>query len=604
MCPSGKEDIATIHALLQGPSVNEDESRAAAARASELLLCRAPVKEKKQRLLSAFLATKLGKVAAKIATDRAAAAQAVNAKTEQLRNITKKLNAVPPLGEERNGAVKAKQLVCEAVALFRGWPEGSSRTEAASSAATAVTAWLASARLAALQWFGSHEAALKDRESPDRDSIREDHDNSGSVEQILTFIRDVEGLSDEWSINFWPVVNGAAGTPPGTPSTSLCLVAQLVETWIEAMSPQVTNADLAESLRVGCKLQTAADADVLPKMQALLESFEIAEPVSEALLNMHAKCRMKLNVLGARVKALCQDGGADSLPLTYDGAAACFEDGASVSTAPAVSIIRHLDVAVCMKKIENVVAAEYIFAAMDFEDDVTDTAKQRHSQTAASLKYLARALPACKAAVVFSAFNVKSVTDEEKFLLAFADFVKELPREDAEHGGALSQRLHMFKTKHQEGFKSKLREVINQLKKLEETIMPILLDLKEVFKNGLEEGLPRIINFEKRTDLVEQLKEVQGRAGLRRMDGLISAWQCCGALEPIDGEDVLQFRESMRDLRQRARLQISTRAAAIIVDKKRWHDIKSFKEDAMGLKTWGKIPPPLKQKLESMATKS
>ena len=131
-------------------------------------------------------------------------------------------------------------------------------------------------------------------------------------------------------------------------------------------------------------------------------------------------------------------------------------------------------------------------------------------------------------------------------------------------------------------------------------MMPLLLDLKDVFKHGLEAGLPRIINFEKRPELVELLKEMQGRTGLRRMDGLISALECCGPLGQI-GEDMVKFRERMRDLRQRARLQISSRAAALIIEKKRAHDIKSFKDDALGLKTWGKLPQLLKQKLEVMA---
>eukprot|EP00974_Lingulodinium_polyedra_P043338 4162198-Lingulodinium_polyedra.AAC.1 len=97
----------------------------------------------------------------------------------------------------------------------------------------------------------------------------------------------------------------------------------------------------------------------------------------------------------------------------------------------------------------------------------------------------------------------------------------------------------------------------------------MLLDMKDVFKDGLEAGLPRIINFENRTTLVELLKEMQGRKGLRRMDGLITALECCiGDLAPIDGVDMVKFRESVRDVRQRARLQITARAAALIIDKK------------------------------------
>ena len=119
-----------------------------------------------------------------------------------------------------------------------------------------------------------------------------------------------------------------------------------------------------------------------------------------------------------------------------------------------------------MQAIENVVAAEGIFAAMDLEDG-TDPASM-HSQTTGSLTYLTRALPACEAAVLVHhlADNVASPTAEEKFVVAFADFAKELPREDAEHGGALSQRLHAFKTKHLVEFESMLREAINQLKQL------------------------------------------------------------------------------------------------------------------------------------------
>ena len=167
-------------------------------------------------------------------------------------------------------------------------------------------------------------------------------------------------------------------------------------------------------------------------------------------------------------------------------------------------------------------------------------------------------------------------------------------------GGALSQRLHAFKLQHQKHFESKLSETCNKLREFEATMKPMLLDLKDVFKDGLEAGLPRVINFENRTELVELLKQMQGRQGLRRMDWLMSAVQCCGPLALIDGVDMGNFRESMRDLRQRARLQISARAAAMIIDKKRCHEIKTFRDDATGLKTWGKLPPILKQKLEAM----
>ena len=92
----------------------------------------------------------------------------------------------------------------------------------------------------------------------------------------------------------------------------------------------------------------------------------------------------------------------------------------------------------------------------------------------------------------------------------------------------------------------------------------------------------------------------QCRAGLHRMEGLIAALECCALLALIDGVNVRKLRETMRDMRQRARLQISARGATLIIDKKRWRDIQSFK-DAVSWKTWVKLPHLLKQKLEAMS---
>ena len=57
--------------------------------------------------------------------------------------------------------------------------------------ATTVAAWAATSRAAALEWLGDSEVFRE------RDSARDDHNDSGGLQQNLAFIREVEGLSRE-----------------------------------------------------------------------------------------------------------------------------------------------------------------------------------------------------------------------------------------------------------------------------------------------------------------------------------------------------------------------------------------------------------------------
>ena len=132
---------------------------------------------------------------------------------------------------------------------------------------------------------------------------------------------------------------------------------------------------------------------------------------------------------------------------------------------------------------------------------------------------------------------------------------------------------------------------------------PDIMDVKAMFKDpaGFDDALSKLVAYKGRNEFLSTLKDTQGKRGLQRLDVLAA----CVASSHVDLEDdLVSFKADALDLRQKCRLQISCRSAALLLQKGRREYLASLFADCKALKVFAKLPALLKQRFDDLGKRA
>ena len=317
----------------------------------------------------------------------------------------------------------------------------------------------------------------------------------------------------------------------------------------------------------------------------------------EAIETMCSTLKGHLCSVGKALKSICGEAGTDNLAITYEQAASeCWDDENHIKKDWAAKLAK-LDQCAEIGKIEEVLGINKILAAAGGDSDCEELAQK--------LDTLAGSMAALVAAARlqqhsgFAAGETVDLEAEERYWKAFQVLAKELPATAQEEEDKLMDKLRSLKVAMSEVLKDSVRHCQTFLKGCKSAMEPKLMDIKAMFKDpaGFDDALSKLVAYEGRTELVSTLKDMQGKRGLQRLDVLAA----CVASSHVDlGDDLVSFKADALDLRQKCRLQISCRSAALLLQKGRREDLASFFADCKALKVLAKLPATLKQRLDDL----
>ena len=212
---------------------------------------------------------------------------------------------------------------------------------------------------------------------------------------------------------------------------------------------------------------------------------------------------------------------------------------------------------------------------------------------------LAAALPAFHAACfcqdMFTKYDKQKNLPDDKwttqcgeFLLAFANLSKEVGSL-GKHGKAVEvhEAVLVFHKVMTDRILKLVGESIVSIRKLQARVNAVTkgVDLDALLKN-FEANSDQIVNFEKRVELLEDLKMMNGitGAGLKLFDKLVSALSAVGCVAVEGPQTFAALREQFVNDRQKGRLLVWTRSAVVVIKKNKASDVDSLNNELKLLK--------------------
>ena len=297
----------------------------------------------------------------------------------------------------------------------------------------------------------------------------------------------------------------------------------------------------------------------------------------EAIKTMCSTLKGHLCSISEALTSICGAVGTDNLAITYEQAVSeCWDDENHIKKDWAAKLAK-LDVCAEIGKIQEVLGVKKILAAAGGDSDCEELAKK--------LDTLAGSFAALVAAARlqqhsgFAAGETVDLEAEERYWKAFQVLAKELPATAQEEEDKLMDKLRSLKVAMSEVLKDSVRHCQTFLKGCKSAMEPKIMDIKAMFKDpaGFDAAVSKLIAYEGRTEFVSTLKDLQGKRGLQRLD-LLAA--CVSSSHVLLEEDLATFKADAHDFRQKCRLQISCRSAALILQKGRREDVASFSPTA------------------------
>jgi hypothetical protein len=136
-----------------------------------------------------------------------------------------------------------------------------------------------------------------------------------------------------------------------------------------------------------------------------------------------------------------------------------------------------------------------------------------------------------------------------------------------------------------EDFKTMMVGSMRALTALRERVEENLVDLEPIYKDWDKE-VDNLINFPNRPVVISSLKTLNSGShdgGLKFFDRLASVLQL-DRVDSSEGRQFVAFREELLTTRQKARVLVTTRSAAVIVQKRRASDVDAVLREAKALK--------------------
>ena len=314
----------------------------------------------------------------------------------------------------------------------------------------------------------------------------------------------------------------------------------------------------------------------------------------EYITEAKEKVRMALQEIAKTLKEKFGDVGDGNFIITFSSALACFDEDGELTLDEALSQqLQKVNIAREIEKIDEAASVCKIF-------DAASPEQTSLSEITNNMNFLSQSLSAFIAAAKLVNHKKNCGTEpmnedqETTYLRLFEEFATELSQTDP--ANSLAGHLIQFKTAQTEMLSSLQRGCMTRLNSLKSELRGKLLDIKALCKD-LDSNLNKFINYEGRSAFVENLKMLQGTTGLRRFIRLREALECCD-ITTLDGVKLRTYGGELNELRQKCRLQVCCRSAAVIISKGRPQEVDDFNGECRSLKVT--IPKELKQKLADL----
>lgn len=542
-------------------------------------------KLKATRALAAFLQSRVGKhvgklVSAAVAKQEAAVAkeQEIDASIAQLRD-----RAVDPVNVSEKALMELRKGIVTAVGLVKA-AGVSSRSQ---DLRDLVESLLHKYQVAVV-------VCLKPESPPGKEHVK--------------FMGYLVSLVREWRSTMLPVLPGAQNwhgvAEPTAPEVEA--IARLCAAFREAEDHDAAKGgfgtlSLRAAIDVGLLFHHAvceASVNTVSEEAAWCKAKAEEEgDFEEAIETMCSTLKGHLCSVGKALKSICGEAGTDNLAITYEQAASeCWDDENHIKKDWAAKLAK-LDQCAEIGKIEEVLGINKILAAAGGDSDCEEVAKKLNTLMGSMAALVAAARLQQHSG--FAAGETVDLEAEERFWKAFQVLAKELPATAQEEEDELMAKLRSLKAAMSEMLKDSVQHCKTFLEGCKSAMEPKVMDIKAMFKDpaGFDDAVSNLIAYEGRNEFVSTLKNLQGKRGLQRLDMLAA---CVSSSHVHLEEDLAKFKADAHDFRQKCRLQISCRSAALILQKGRREDLASFFADCKALKVLAKLPATLKQRLDDL----
>ena len=147
---------------------------------------------------------------------------------------------------------------------------------------------------------------------------------------------------------------------------------------------------------------------------------------------------------------------------------------------------------------------------------------------------------------------------------------------------------------------SAVEVIVEETKTMQSDLSGKILDLKPIMAS-YQERIEELINFPERAAFMKQLKDFQGATGLgiKRLDTAIATLRVHD-VSKVKGTVLATFRAECIKDRQRARLQIASRTAAVVIQRGDPEGVKPFWAEVAPLKVT--IAKELKTQLGALSS--
>ena len=149
----------------------------------------------------------------------------------------------------------------------------------------------------------------------------------------------------------------------------------------------------------------------------------------------------------------------------------------------------------------------------------------------------------------------------------------------------LAKKMTGYKSFVGEHFKTMMAGSVAGLRRIKTIMEDHLHDLEPIYKNWDQE-VDNLINFPNRSLIISSLKTLNSGSpdgGLKFFDRMTAVMQLAG-IDAMHGLTFVALREEILSMRQKARVLVTTRSAAVIVQKKRASDVDALAREAKALK--------------------